>query len=46
MQVARSSAGGEALMALNVDSPVTAEIVAKIVAESGAQFVRAVNLIG
>ena len=46
MQVARSSAGGEALMALNVDSPVTAEIVAKIVTESGAQFVRAVNLIG
>ena len=45
MQVARTNAGGEALMALNIDSAVTSEIVGKISEESGAEFVRAVTLI-
>jgi D-3-phosphoglycerate dehydrogenase len=45
MQVARTNAGGEALMALNIDSPVSTEIVAKVAQESGAEFVRAVTLI-
>jgi D-3-phosphoglycerate dehydrogenase len=45
MQVARTNAGGEALMALNIDSAVSAEIVAKVAQESGAELVRAVTLI-
>ena len=45
MQVARSSAGGEALMALTVDSPVGAEIAAKVAKESGAELVRSVTLV-
>jgi len=45
MQVARSSAGGEALMALTVDSPVSADIAAKVAKESGAELVRSVTLV-
>jgi len=45
MQVARSSAGGEALMALTVDSPVGADIAAKVAKESGAELVRSVTLV-
>ena len=45
MQVARSSAGGEALMALTVDSSVSADIAAKVAKESGAELVRSVTLV-
>ena len=45
MQVARSSAGGEALMAITVDSPVSAEIAASVAKESGAELVRCVTLV-
>ena len=45
MQVARSSAGGEALMALTVDSSVGADISAKVAKESGAELVRSVTLV-
>ena len=45
MQVARSSAGGEALMALTVDSSVGADIAAKVAKESGAELVRSVTLV-
>jgi len=45
MQVARNSAGGEALMALTVDSSVGADIAAKVAKESGAELVRSVTLV-
>ena len=45
MQVARSSAGGEALMAITVDSPVSSEIAASVAKESGAELVRFVTLV-
>jgi D-3-phosphoglycerate dehydrogenase len=45
MQVARNSAGGEALMAITVDSPVTSEIAASVAKESGADLVRYVTMV-
>jgi len=45
MQVARDSAGGEALMALTVDSPVTEELIAAVAKETGAGSVRSVTLV-
>lgn len=46
MQVARSAAGGEALMALNVDSGVSAEILSALEKDLGAVSVRSITLIG
>ena len=45
MQVARNQAGGEALMALNIDSALSSEIVAQVLKETGADLVRAVTLV-
>ena len=45
MQVARDRAGGQALMALTVDSQIPAETVQIIEKETGAQMVRYVNLV-
>ena len=45
MQVARNEAGGEALMAITVDSALSAELVATVQKETGADFVRSVNLV-
>ena len=45
MQVARNSAGGEALMAITVDSPVSSEIAASVAKESGADLVRYVTMV-
>ncbi len=45
MQVARSGAGGKALMALSVDSNVSDELLATIKKETGAESVRAVVLV-
>ena len=45
MQVARASAGGEALMAITVDSPVTDAIVSTVAKETGADLVRSVTLV-
>jgi len=45
MQVARNEVGGEALMAITVDSPLSAELVASVQKETGADFVRSVNLV-
>jgi len=45
MQVARSTAGGQALMALSIDSPVSDSTVATIKKETGAESVRAVVLV-
>ena len=44
MQVARSSAGGEALMAITVDSAIPDEIVAKVGNATGANLARTVSL--
>jgi D-3-phosphoglycerate dehydrogenase len=44
MQVARAAAGGEALVALTIDSSVPAQVLADIAEEIGASFARAVNL--
>lgn len=44
MQVARSSAGGEALMAITVDSAIPDEIVAKVGTATGANLARTVSL--
>ena len=44
MQVARNSAGGEALMALTVDSGISKDVVDQIKAETGANLVRTVSL--
>ena len=46
MQVARDHAGGEALMALTVDSVVPADVVAALQSETGAKLIQAVNLVG
>lgn len=45
MQVARDEAGGEALMAITVDSSLSIEIVALVQKETGANFVRSVTLV-
>jgi len=45
MQVARDEAGGEALMAITVDSSLTSELVASVQRETGAEFVRSVDLL-
>ena len=45
MQVARSEAGGTALMALTVDSHVSEDIVAKVKKDTDAEFVRSVFLV-
>ena len=45
MQVARSDDGKEALMAITVDSSVSADLVASISKETGATLVRAVGLV-
>jgi D-3-phosphoglycerate dehydrogenase len=45
MQVARNEEGGEALMAITVDSSLTPELVASVKNETGAEFVRSVNLV-
>jgi D-3-phosphoglycerate dehydrogenase len=45
MQVARDRAGGQALMALTVDSQIPADTVKIIEKETGAQMVRYVNLV-
>ena len=45
MQVARDKAGGEALMALTVDSAISTEVVAKIASETGARVARSVSLV-
>jgi len=44
MQVARSSAGGEALMAITVDSAIPDEIVAGVAKATGANLARTVSL--
>jgi D-3-phosphoglycerate dehydrogenase len=44
MQVARDKAGGEALMALTVDSAISAQVVAQIASEIGARVARSVSL--
>ena len=44
MQVARSSAGGEALMAITVDSAIPAEIVSGVASATGANLARTVSL--
>jgi D-3-phosphoglycerate dehydrogenase len=44
MQVARNHLGGEALMALTVDSPVSADVVDALVHDTGANLVRSVTL--
>ena len=45
MQVARASAGGNALMAITVDSPVSESIVSAVSKETGADLVRSVTLV-
>ena len=45
MQVARSTAGGQALMALSIDSDVSEEVLATIKRVTGAESVRAVVLV-
>ncbi|MFM8965115.1 MAG: ACT domain-containing protein, partial [Actinomycetota bacterium] len=44
MQVARSSAGGEALMSITVDSAIPEEIVAGVAKATGANLARTVSL--
>lgn len=44
MQVARSSAGGEALMAITVDSAIPAQIVEGVAKATGANLARTVSL--
>jgi D-3-phosphoglycerate dehydrogenase len=46
MQVARTNAGGDALMALTVDTAVSESVVAELKKETGAKFVQSVNLVG
>ena len=46
MQVARSAAGGNALMAITVDSLISDEITASVKKETGAELVRSVTLVG
>ena len=45
MQVARKSAGGSALMALTVDSPVSDAVAETVKKETGAELVRSVTLV-
>jgi D-3-phosphoglycerate dehydrogenase len=45
MQVARESAGGSALMAITVDSPVSDAVADAVRKETGADFVRSVTLV-
>ena len=45
MQVARESAGGSALMALTVDSPVSDAVAETVKKETGAELVRSVTLV-
>ena len=45
MQVARESAGGNALMALTVDSPVSDAVAETVKKETGADLVRSVSLV-
>ena len=45
MQVARESAGGSALMAITVDSPVSDAVAEKVKKETGAELVRSVTLV-
>jgi len=45
MQVSRNEEGGEALMAITVDSPLSPELVASVQKETGADFVRSVTLV-
>jgi len=45
MQVARESAGGSALMALTVDSPVSDAVAETVKKEAGADLVRSVSLV-
>ena len=46
MQVARSAAGGDALMAITVDSQINDELTTAIKKETGAELVRSVTLVG
>ncbi len=46
MQVAREAAGGKALMALTVDSPVSDSVTDAIKKEISADLVRSVSLVG
>jgi D-3-phosphoglycerate dehydrogenase len=46
MQVARSAAGGEALMALTVDSQISDDLITSVKKETGAELVRSVTLVG
>ena len=46
MQVARNAAGGEALMALTVDSLISDDLIAAVKKETGANVVRSVTLVG
>jgi D-3-phosphoglycerate dehydrogenase len=45
MQVARESAGGSALMALTVDSPVSDAVAETVKKETSADLVRSVSLV-
>jgi D-3-phosphoglycerate dehydrogenase len=46
MQVARSTAGGNALMALTVDSQISDDLITSVKKETGAELVRSVTLVG
>jgi D-3-phosphoglycerate dehydrogenase / 2-oxoglutarate reductase len=46
MQVARSSAGGSALMAITVDSQISDDLLSTVKKETGAELVRSVTLVG
>jgi D-3-phosphoglycerate dehydrogenase len=46
MQVARSSAGGSALMAITVDSQISDDLLPAVKKETGAELVRSVTLVG
>ena len=46
MQVARSVAGGDALMALTVDSQINEELLISVKKDIGAEVVRSVTLVG
>ena len=46
MQVARSAAGGQALMALTVDSQISDDLITSVKKETGAELVRSVTLVG
>jgi D-3-phosphoglycerate dehydrogenase len=46
MQVARNAAGGDALMAITVDSLISDDITESVKKETGANVVRSVTLVG